>query len=510
MPLSSSFPHSPSPKISSFRAEMTVNVLTINAVDLQQLLEEKKTTSAHIVEKYLAQIHRYEPALNALISPAPRDQVLEIAKARDDERQKGQIRGPLHGIPIILKDSFVTASELGMSTTAGSYAFVGAKASKNGVITQRLIDAGMIILGKANMTEFAGMKMTMMMPGWSAHGGQTLSPYVGKIEDDEKILGHSWAPGGSSTGSAVAVAAGFSPLAMATETVGSIVTPSTRAGLYALKPTPGIQDTTGLYTMTEFFDSPGPMAKSAADVRVLSEILLDRLFTSPQLGSWEGLLVGFLDPKIWSLSPDLCPQFEGTAEQMIEEYKETVSALRNGGCALKYPVQCSDPSVLPNTILSIAYWDFRNTCIPRFIRCFDECAVTSVAAIVEFNRKNSEKALPAPFVEQNDLEGAMVATEEKEQIYKLKQDLRSAARAILDDLFDKGNINILVAPGDSSLCVHAAAAGYPVATVPIGKLRYNGRPFGLCLVAKADEEETLLRFMAVYEKVAKPRPVPNF
>ncbi|KAJ5165463.1 Amidase [Penicillium coprophilum] len=481
---------------------MTVNVLTINAVDLQQLLEEKKTTSAHIVETYLAQIHRYEPALNALISPAPRDQVLKIAEARDDERQKGQIRGPFHGIPIILKDSFVTASELGMSTTAGSHAFVGARASKNGAITQRLIDAGMIILGKANMTEFAGMKMTMMMPGWSAHGGQTLSPYVGKIEDDEKILGHS-APGGSSTGSAVAVAAGFSPLAMATETVGSIVTPSTRAGLYALKPTPGAQDTTGLYTMTEFFDSPGPMAKSAADVRVLCEILLGRLFTSPQLGSWQGLLVGFLDPKTWSLSPDLCPQLE-------EEYEETISALRNGGCALKYPVQCSDPSALPTTILPIAYWDFRNLCIPQFICCFDECPVTSVADIVEFNRKNSEKALPAPFIEQNDLEGAMVATEEKHQIDKLKQDLRSAARAILDDLFDKENINVLVAPGDSSLCVHAAAAGYPVATVPIGQLRYNGRPFGLCLVAKADEEKTLLRFMAVYEKVAKPRPVPTF
>ena len=131
---------------------MTFNVLTTNAVDLQQLLEQSKITSAQIVEEYLAQVDRYEPALNALISPAPRDKVLEIAKARDEERQKGQIRGTFHGILIILKDSFVTASELGMSTTAGSYAFVGAKASKNGAITQRLIDASLIILGKANMT----------------------------------------------------------------------------------------------------------------------------------------------------------------------------------------------------------------------------------------------------------------------------------------------------------------------------------------------------------------------
>ncbi|KAJ5541218.1 amidase signature enzyme [Penicillium frequentans] len=497
---------------------MTFKALTTNAVDLQQLLEGYKTTSAQIVEEYLAQIDRYEPALNALLSPAPRDKVLKVAKARDEERQKGQIRGPFHGIPIILKDSFVTAAGLGMSTTAGSYAFVGAKTSKNGAITQRLIDAGLIILGKANMTEFAGMKMTMMMPGWSAHGGQTLSPYVGKMAENEKILGHSnsfiytdtkLAPGGSSTGSAVAVAAGFSPLAMATETIGSIVTPSTRAALYALKPTIGTQDTTGLYTMTDFFDSPGPMAKSAADVRVLSEILLGRLFNNPQFGSWEGLSVGFLDPKSWNMSPSLCTQFEGTAEQMVEEYEKTVSALRSGGCCLKYPIHCKDPSVLPNTILPIAYWEFKNICIPRFIRFFHKCTVTSVADIVEFNKENSEEALPAPFVEQNDLEGAMDTTENKEKIDELKHGLRLAARNILDDLFEKEEINILAAPGDSSLCVHAAAAGYPVATVPIGQLRYNDRPFGLCLVAKADEEETLLQFMGQYEKVAKPRPIPK-
>lgn len=104
---------------------------------------------------------------------------------------------------------------------------------------------------------------------------------------------------------------------MATETVGSIVTPSTRAGLYALKPTIGIQDTTGLYTMTEFFDSPGPMAKSAADVCVVAEILLDRTFACPRLRSWEGLSVGFLDPRVWNMAGDFCMQFQGTAEQMV-------------------------------------------------------------------------------------------------------------------------------------------------------------------------------------------------
>ncbi|KAJ5738943.1 amidase signature enzyme [Penicillium malachiteum] len=491
---------------------MAFAVLTTNAVELQRLLQENNITSAQIVEEYLRQIDRYEPKLNALISPAPRDKVLRVAKDLDEERQRGQIRGPFHGVPIILKDSFVTDSGLGMSTTVGSYAFVGAKALKNGAITQRLIDAGLIILGKGNMTEFAGMKMTMMMPGWSAHGGQTLSPYIWKIEENEKILGHS-APGGSSTGSAVAVAAGFSPLAMATETIGSIVTPSTRAGLYALKPTIGVQDTTGLYTMTDFFDSPGPMAKSAADVRVLSEILLGRPLNAPELGPWEGLSVGFLDPSTWCMSPELCPQFEGTAEQMIEEYEESVSALRRAGCLLKDKVHCKDPSVLPTTILPIAYWDFKHLCIPRFVDSFHECSITSVEDIVKFNKENAEKALPAllnaAFTEHNDLENAMKTTDKKDHIDELKSDLRKAARDILDEIFGKEEINILAAPGDSALCIHAAAAGYPIATVPIGQLRYNSRPFGLCLVARADEEKTLLQFMEAYEKVARGRPVPN-
>ncbi|KUL84917.1 hypothetical protein ZTR_07885 [Talaromyces verruculosus] len=489
---------------------MTFDVLTTTAVDLQHLLTQQKLTSVQILESYFAQIDRHEPFLNALISPAPRDKVLAIAAALDAKRKTSGSRSPFHGIPIVLKDSFVTASELGMSTTAGSTVLIGSVASKNGAIVQRLIDAGLIVLGKGNMTELAGMKMTMMMPGWSAHGGQTLSPYVGKMEENEKLLGHS-APGGSSTGSAVSVAAGFAPLAMGTETIGSIVTPSTRAALYALKPTIGIQDSTGLYCMTEFFDSPGPIAKSAADVHVLTEILLGRKFDLPvesESNIWEGIEVGFLDPKVWKMADDFCTQFEGTAEQMVDEYEETVSNLRNHGCSLKYPISLKDTSALKG-ILAIAYWDFKNICIPAFIESFDECPISSVADIVRYNKENHEIALPAPFTEQNDLESAINNTETKQNIDKLKHDLRSTARQILNGAFDEYQVSLIAAPGDSPLCIHAAAAGYPIATVPIGQLRYNKRPFGLCIIAKANEEEMLLRFMSAYEKVAKPRPVPN-
>ncbi|KAH6603923.1 hypothetical protein Trco_007369 [Trichoderma cornu-damae] len=450
------------------------NVLTTTAADLQRLLAENKTTSVQIVQRYFEQIDRHEPALNALISPAPRDKVLRAAAALDEERSRGSVRSAFHGIPIVLKDSFITASHLGMSTTAGSWAFVGASSTKNSTIAQLLIDAGLIIIGKANMTEFAGMKMTMMMPGWSSHGGQTLSPYVGKIEDNEALLGHS-APGGSSTGSAVAVAAGFSAVAMGTETIGSIVTPSTRAGLYALKLTRGALDGTGVYTMSEFFDSTGPMAKSSADVRLMTEILLKRNFDSANFGTWKGL------------SKD--------------------------GCSLKYPAEMADVGKLTvdgeQAIMPIAYWEFRNVGIIRFIESFDQCPVRNAEDIVKFNKENSDKAMPAPYTEQNDLEKSLGCNDEPGKIEALRNGLRHVAQEIVDTAFDTQGVNIIVAPGDSSLCIHAAAAGYPIATAPIGQLRYNGRPFGMCILARANDEESLLRFMAAYEAVAAPRPVPN-
>ncbi|KAL9473477.1 hypothetical protein ACSS6W_007857 [Trichoderma asperelloides] len=466
-------------------SSLSFSVLTANAVDLQRLLAENKITSVDIVQQYFEQIDRHEPVLNAFISAAPRDKVLSAAAALDEERKNGKIRSAFHGIPIVLKDSFITAADLGMSTTLGSWAFDGAKAAKNSAIAQILIDAGLIILGKGNMTEFAGMKMTTIMSGWSSHGGQTLSPYVGKIEENETLIGHS-APGGSSTGSAVAVAAGFSPLAMGTETVGSIVTPSTRAGLYALKITYGALDTTGLYALSDFFDCAGPMAKSAADVRLMAEILLKRTFDSTCFGTWEGLSVGFLDPRAWTISEEMCPQHEGTAEQMVEEYEAVVELLKKSG-----------------------FWEFKNVCIPRFVDSFDECPVRSVEDIVKFNRENSEKAMPPPYTEQNDLEKSLTYNDEPEKIESLKSRFRPIGQQIINNAFDTQGLNIIAAPGDSSLCIHAAAAGYPIATAPVGQLRYNGRPFGLSFLARANDEESLVRFMAAYEAVAASRPVPN-
>ncbi|KAK8035698.1 amidase, partial [Apiospora marii] len=519
---------------------MDFDPLSTNAITLQHFLEEGAITSVQIIATCLTQIERHNSALNAFISLAPREKLLSQAAVLDEERRANRCRGHLHGIPIVLKashhwlDCFVTSHELGMPTTAGSFAFLAAKATKNSGLVQKLMDAGMIILGKSNMTELCGMKL-MTTPGRSAVAGQTLSPYVGAIEGGESILGHS-SPGGSSTGSAVAVAAGFSPLALGTETIGSIMTPSSRAALYAIKPTTGRQDTSGMYRMTEFFDSFGPMAKSPADLASLLEIILGRPFQDAGIllsDKWDGLAVGFVDPDIWKLGPEMCKQKDGTLEQMVGDYESMISVIRRDGCSVKYPIELPDCSVLTideqDAIMSIACmspspfarvridtayadpadWEFKHIGLLKFIEAFDDCPIKSLEDLIQFNKDHAEQAMPPPHTDQADLIKAQERNEPAGEIKLLGEKLRAKAKQILDQIFKKENVDLIAAPVDSAFCIYPAAAGYPLGHVPLGQLNYNGRPFGLCLMARADDEETLLRFMSAYESATPARPVPN-
>ncbi|KAI1321373.1 amidase signature domain-containing protein [Xylariaceae sp. FL0255] len=400
-----------------------------------------------------------------------------------------------------------------MTTCAGSLAFRNAQAiDRNAAVVQKLLDVGMIILAKANMTEFAGMKTLKMMPGWSPHGGQTISPYVGQIKEDEKILGHS-VPGGSSTGSAVSVAAGFSPLAIGVETIGSIITPSTRAAVYALKPTVGCQDTTGMYRLSDSFDSPGPMGKCAGDVLRLGEIMLGHSLATPSLGTWNDIAVAFLDPKKWRLEEEICDGLNGTAEQMVRDYEVAISKLQRAGCEAKYPVDLPDTSALridgKDVIVPLAYWEFKNITIPQFINAFHHSPVRSLSDIIKFNERHRSEAMPEPYTEQDQLVKADESNERPEDMTELQHKIRLLGKSILDQVFDREHVNVIAALGDSSICIHAAATGYPLAAVPLSTLEYNGRPFGLCLIAKGDGEQALMRFMHAWEKTMPPRDQPD-
>ncbi|KAL7939304.1 amidase signature enzyme [Trichoderma chlorosporum] len=486
--------------------------LTTTTIELQQRLASGKLTSVQLIDTYLTQIEAHNPALNAFISLAPQDALRSIAATLDAERAAGALRGPLHGIPIVLKDSIMTASELGMPTTAGSFALVQAKCKRNAPLVQKLVDAGLIVLGKANLTEFCGLKTSAMMPGWSAYGGQTLSPYVGQIDDNETILGHS-SPGGSSTGPAVAVAAGFAPLSIGSETTGSIMVPASRTALYAIKPTVGYVDMRGVFSLSELYDAVGPMAKSPQDLLPITELLLDRKLASADQKNWEGLSVGFVDPRVWNLGDSMCRQHKGTVEEMIETYEMTVSTLKEAGGAVHYPIAVPDVSELTvdgkEAFMKIAFWDCKNRTIDNFLKEYEESPVRSLADIIKYNEEHRDDALPHPYPDQNDLHKCLANADSEEEIEYLKKGLRAKARHLLDSTFDAEGVSIIAAPTDSALLIHGAAAGYPTANVPLGILSYNGRAYGTCLIARAGEEEVLLRFMNIYESTLSPRPVPD-
>jgi amidase len=229
--------------------------------ELQAKLKSGEYTSEQITNLYLKQIEAIDkkgPSINSVIELNP--EAVTLAKAMDEERKQGKWRGPLHGVPVLLKDNIDTADK--MMTTAGSLALVGNKASKDAFIVQQLRTAGAIILGKANLSEWANFRSTRSSSGWSSRGGQTKNPY---------ILDRS--PCGSSSGSAVAVAANLCAVSVGTETDGSIACPASMNGVVGIKPTVGLVSRSGIIPISKTQDTAGPFARTVRDAAILLGVL---------------------------------------------------------------------------------------------------------------------------------------------------------------------------------------------------------------------------------------------
>ena len=300
------------------------DLLTVTATQLQDRLQAGTITSARLVALYLQQIEKHNRDglnLRAIISTASPKDLHDRAQSLDAERGHKKNLGPMHGIPIIVKDSILTPS-LGMDTTCGSYALKGVSATQDATIIERLQAAGMLVIAKTNLSEWSNMKQALMTAGWSALGGQTQSPYVrGGVRKDAIFLGHS-TPCGSSSGSGAGVAAGFAPVSVGTESDGSLVQPATRAGLYSLKATTGSVNMTGCQASASWVATCGPMAKSVEDLANLMTILLDdhRDFSGHLKRSWNNLRVGVVNPDLWQPAPFVV--------EPNEEFKaQTVSSL---------------------------------------------------------------------------------------------------------------------------------------------------------------------------------------
>ncbi|KAL6150262.1 hypothetical protein ACJQWK_00144 [Exserohilum turcicum] len=380
----------------------------------------------------------------------------------------------------------------------------------------------MIVIGKSNLTEFCGLKNPSMPPGWSAVGGQCQSPYVSRHIEKRKLHWELSAPGGSSTGSAVAVASGFSTLAIGTDTIGSLITPANRAALYALKPTVGQVPMDGIFSLSKSFDAVGGMAKSAKDLVALMDALMvptnreenaqspHRSFKiKPDFGT---LRIGICEPTIWK-SWRKSGRINADAERfMTQKYDTIVNSMIEMGVDVVYPIELPNQASLTvdgkNCFEPVVYSEFKD-CLLEFIRDFKVTKIHSLAEIINFNLEHPELCLPPTCPEQNDLMAALQSTTEREDVNAARQHLQTAGGPEgLDYLFTSLSLDIIVAPGDAALPTLAAAAGYPTAACPLSALKLNGQPFGLTIASRPHTEHTLLHFLTAYENIFPPRALP--
>ncbi|KAJ5162975.1 Amidase [Penicillium coprophilum] len=493
---------------------MPFNPLTATAASLQERLSNGFITSKDIVEQYLGQIERYNGYLKAVIATTPEDLLYQRASELDSERASGSVRGPLHGIPILVKDNIATGPELALPTTCGSLALVGSKPRKNASLIDRLVAAGAIILGKANLSEWAWYRSDLADSGWSAVGGQTQSPYVrGGFLENDTSGGHS-NPGGSSSGSAVAVAAGFCPVSIGTETMGSLIMPSDRAALYTIKPTVKLISQDGIIPVSHEADSAGPMAKSVQDLADLLDVLVDSERTnipeggyrSVVIGSWGDIRVGVVEPEEWLFSHKV-EKYEKQATDQMSAYEKLKTVAKE---------------VKPVTLISIEestedgkmdIWKAFDTTFSSLLREYlasiDDSKIQTLEDLIEFNKEHAEQELPPSADNQAGLIRALSANMSDDEYHKLVNFARDACgRRGIDKALEENGVDILMGPGDGLLFQISGTAGYPGATLPLGYLDFNGRPFGMQIIAKAHQEALLIQAQSAWEATFPERHPP--
>ncbi|ESZ98762.1 hypothetical protein SBOR_0868 [Sclerotinia borealis F-4128] len=475
---------------------------------------------------YLAQIKKHNRAgaqLHAIISTPTKQQLLDVAQRLDQERKTGKIRGPLHGVPIIVKDAFATVPSLGMPTTVGSYALIDSRPKKNAAIIDVLIQNGLIILGKTNLTEFCGFKGT---GGWSAVEGMCQSPYIlGGFKKGEKRRGET-APGGSSTGSAVGVAAGFCPISLGTETSGSLTSPASRAALQALKLTPGSVSMEGVWEVASTYDTAGAMAKSVLDLALVSDMLLRTTrggcskvsLTKSIRSKWQGLSVGFVDIEKWRLPLEARDPDPGYDEQSFADYQRAIQMIQEHGGRVVHPVHITPPEeyivdseggnvddLMDNIMRSQA----RDGC-KKYLSSLEYSKVNDLKDIINFNQANAAIEFDDMFCpNQNGLEKALEATMSAEDLEKNLQICRQwAATKGVDKIIEECNVDVIVGPCDSFFAGLGVGANYPLASIPFGVVKSSGRPYGLHVIARAYEGK-IISFMGAWEATWPARKIPD-
>ncbi|KAL8657006.1 MAG: hypothetical protein Q9226_002348 [Calogaya cf. arnoldii] len=415
------------------------DVPTTTASDLARLLLAGKVTSAQLIEIYLAEIEKNNGYLKAVISTAPKDSLIEKAKALDEEFANGGPRA---------KDNMDTHPDLGMDTTAGSLALVGARPKKSADVVERLIKAGAIILGKANLSELSWFKNLLRgsqtICGWSAVGGQSQSAYVrGGMKDDDTFGGHS----------------SCRPLHNQT--------------LYTIKPTIGIVSQQGIVPVSHICDAAGPMTKSVLDLAHLMDIIVDPTKTSvPADGyasvmtdTWADIRVGMLDPAEWNYPDFVTKPYEGTAKQMASrnEFEDAYNKIESMARTFQKYVTLPNGDDLEfngaDVDLTLCIGHFKEN-FERYTAGLENSQVYTLGELVEFSRKHADKELPPRYPNQEKLEAALAKNLGTETLDKTLHYAREVSRTHgIDIVLKEYNLDVIIGPAESAMTDLAAASG---------------------------------------------------
>ncbi|MDF2630961.1 MAG: amidase [Symbiobacteriaceae bacterium] len=479
----------------------TLNLAEATIAQLSAAMAGGTLTAVALTSFYLeriAQIDKQGPRLNAVLEVNP--DALFIARALDAERRQTGPRGPLHGIPILLKDNIDTADKL--HTSAGSLALASSYAPNDSYVADALREAGAVILGKANMTEWANFMADHMPSGYSSRGGQVLNPYA-----------PTHTPGGSSSGPGVAVAAGLCAAAIGTETSGSILDPASENSVVGIKPTVGLISRTGIIPIAMSQDTAGPMARTVADAALLLGVLTGVDPADPATGASAGRAFAdytpFLDRKGLRGARLGVVRSYGHDRLSDEEQRLFGSALemlRAQGAELVDPADI--PTVGEKGWRSrVLVHEFKPALNSYLAALGPGAPVKTLADVIAFNSAHADAALKHGQAVLESAEATSGTLTEPEYINSRLQDIRLAGAEGIDAVLEREELDALVLPGSWG-CWVAARAGYPSVCVPAGYMA-GGLPLGLTFTGTAWSEGALIRLAYAFEQATKLRRAPD-
>jgi amidase len=495
--------------------EFALDEVTI--AELQRDMVSGKRTAQSITRDYLERIESIDdrgPALHAVIEVNP--DAMSIAKSLDDERKSRRARGPMHGIPVLIKDNIDTADR--MMTTAGSYALEGSKPLQDATIAKRLRDAGAIILGKTNLSEWANFRSTHSSSGWSGRGGQTKNPYV---------LDRN--PCGSSSGTGSGVSANLAAVGVGTETDGSIVCPSSINGLVGIKPTLGLVSRAGIIPIAHSQDTAGPMTRTVTDAAILLNALagIDSRdsATSASRGKSSPDYTRFLDRNgLKGARLGIAREkFFGYSDITDKLINDAIAVMKDRGAIIVDPANISTAGKFDDTEFEVLLYEFKAD-LNAYLKSLGPTApVKSLADIIAFNEKDKAREMPwfaQEIMLQAEKKGPLTS---KKYLDALARNHRMSRTEGIDAVMNKHRLDAIVAPtgnpawptdlvngdhftGGSS--TPAAVAGYPNINVPAGYA--SGLPVGISFFGRAWSEPKLIAIAFAYEQATRHRAAPKF